>query len=69
MATASVLALLLLAILSPLQNVSAVGVSYGTLGNNFPSPKKVLIDKVEIYDTDPEILEERHFPTPELTSS
>ncbi|KAJ6921082.1 hypothetical protein NC651_014608 [Populus alba x Populus x berolinensis] len=58
MATASVLALLLLAILIPLQNVSAVGVSYGTLGNNFPSPKKVLIDKVEIYHTDPEILEE-----------
>ncbi|KAJ6921085.1 hypothetical protein NC651_014611 [Populus alba x Populus x berolinensis] len=41
----------------------------GTLGNNFPSPKKVLIDKVEIYHTDPEILEDRHFPTPELTSS
>ncbi|KAJ6999012.1 hypothetical protein NC653_014985 [Populus alba x Populus x berolinensis] len=39
MATASALALLLLAILSPLRNVSAVGVSYGTLGKNFPSPR------------------------------
>ncbi|KAL3593100.1 hypothetical protein D5086_011740 [Populus alba] len=38
MATASALALLLLAILSPFRNVSAVGVSYGTLGKNFPSP-------------------------------
>ncbi|KAG6776696.1 hypothetical protein POTOM_020220 [Populus tomentosa] len=42
MATASALALLLLAILSPLRNVSAVGVSYGTLGKNFPSPRAVL---------------------------
>ncbi|KAJ4963735.1 hypothetical protein NE237_023674 [Protea cynaroides] len=45
-------------------NVSGVGVNYGTLGNNLPSPKKVaqllqstLIDKVKIYDTNPDILE------------
>lgn len=63
MAPASVLVLLFLAILSPFPNVSAVGVNYGTLGNNLPSPKKVaqllqstLIDKVKIYDTNPEIL-------------
>ncbi|GMN34721.1 hypothetical protein TIFTF001_004857 [Ficus carica] len=44
--------------------VSAVGVNYGTLGNNLPPPKKVaqllqstLINKVKIYDTNPEILE------------
>ncbi|EEF52891.1 glucan endo-1,3-beta-glucosidase 12 [Ricinus communis] len=55
---------LLLLALSPFQKVSAVGVNYGTLGNNLPSPKKVaqllqstLIDKVKIYDTNPEILE------------
>ncbi|XP_062098047.1 glucan endo-1,3-beta-D-glucosidase-like [Humulus lupulus] len=42
---------------------SSVGVNYGTLGNNLPSPKRVaqllqatLIDKVKIYDTNPEIL-------------
>ncbi|CAK7346001.1 unnamed protein product [Dovyalis caffra] len=64
MAITSVLALLLLATLSPFSNVSAVGVNYGTIGNNLPSPKKVaqllqstLIDKVKIYDTNPEILE------------
>ncbi|PPR91721.1 hypothetical protein GOBAR_AA28959 [Gossypium barbadense] len=41
-----------------------VGINYGTLGNNLPSPKKVaqllqstLIDKVKIYDTNPDILE------------
>ncbi|XP_048331504.1 glucan endo-1,3-beta-D-glucosidase [Ziziphus jujuba] len=41
-----------------------VGINYGTLGNNLPSPKKVaqllqstLINKVKIYDTNPEILE------------
>jgi exo-beta-1,3-glucanase (GH17 family) len=63
MAPASLLVLLFLAILSPFPNVSAVGVNYGTLGNNLPSPKKVaqllqstLIDKVKIYDTNPEIL-------------
>ncbi|XP_077246334.1 glucan endo-1,3-beta-D-glucosidase-like [Tasmannia lanceolata] len=45
------------------RNVSGVGINYGTLGNNLPSPKKVaemlqstLIDKVKIYDTNPEIL-------------
>ncbi|XP_068646858.1 glucan endo-1,3-beta-glucosidase 12-like [Aristolochia californica] len=43
---------------------SAVGINYGTLGDNLPPPKKVaqmlqstLIDKVKIYDTDPEILD------------
>ncbi|KAJ6336455.1 hypothetical protein OIU77_026241 [Salix suchowensis] len=63
MAPASVLVLLFLAILSPFPNVSAVGVNYGTLGNNLPSPRKVaqllqstLIDKVKIYDTNPEII-------------
>ncbi|CAN1315720.1 Glucan endo-1,3-beta-glucosidase 7 [Linum perenne] len=42
---------------------SAVGINYGTLGNNLPPPKKVaqllqstLIDKVKIYDTNPDIL-------------
>ncbi|PPR91723.1 hypothetical protein GOBAR_AA28961 [Gossypium barbadense] len=42
----------------------SVGINYGTLGNNLPSPKKVaqllqstLIDKVKIYDTNPDILE------------
>ncbi|KAK3038810.1 hypothetical protein RJ639_028532 [Escallonia herrerae] len=48
---------------SPSHTVSGVGINYGTLGNNLPSPKKVaqllqatLIDKVKIYDTNPEIL-------------
>lgn len=56
--------LFLLLILSPSQNVAGVGINYGTLGNNLPSPKKVaqllqstIIDKVKIYDTNPEILE------------
>ncbi|CAN0927340.1 Glucan endo-1,3-beta-D-glucosidase [Linum grandiflorum] len=42
---------------------AAVGINYGTLGNNLPPPKKVaqllqstLIDKVKIYDTNPDIL-------------
>ncbi|PON33106.1 Glycoside hydrolase [Parasponia andersonii] len=46
-----------------LPSASSVGVNYGTLGNNLPSPKRVaqllqstLIDKVKIYDTNPEIL-------------
>ncbi|KAJ0086242.1 hypothetical protein Patl1_09366 [Pistacia atlantica] len=58
------LLLLLLLLLSPFRNVVGVGINYGTLGNNLPSPKKVaqllqstLIDKVKIYDTDPEILQ------------
>ncbi|GAV86453.1 Glyco_hydro_17 domain-containing protein/X8 domain-containing protein [Cephalotus follicularis] len=60
------LLLLLLLLLRPHRNVlvSGVGINYGTLGNNLPSPKKVaqllrstLIDKVKIYDTNPEILE------------
>ncbi|KDP36766.1 hypothetical protein JCGZ_08057 [Jatropha curcas] len=57
------LLLLFLLVLSPFQKVSSVGVNYGTLGNNLPSPKKVaqllqstLIDKVKIYDTNPDIL-------------
>lgn len=59
-----VLLLLLATFLSPFGNVSGIGVNYGTLGNNLPPPKKVaqllqstLIDKVKIYDTNPEILE------------
>ncbi|XP_030955618.1 glucan endo-1,3-beta-glucosidase 12-like [Quercus robur] len=58
------LLLLLILLMNPLQNVSSVGINYGTLGNNLPSPKKVaqllqstLIDKVKIYDTNPEILQ------------
>ncbi|CAK9178300.1 unnamed protein product [Ilex paraguariensis] len=58
------LSLLFLFLLSPFCNVLGVGINYGTLGNNLPSPKKVaqllqstLIDKVKIYDTNPEILE------------
>ncbi|KAE8704244.1 serine/threonine-protein kinase/endoribonuclease IRE1b-like isoform X1 [Hibiscus syriacus] len=55
---------LLLLLLGPLPYVSSIGINYGTLGNNLPSPKKVaqllqstLIDKVKIYDTNPEILQ------------
>lgn len=51
-------------ILGPSLLASAVGVNYGTVGSNLPSPKKVaqllqstLIDKVKIYDTDPDILQ------------
>jgi exo-beta-1,3-glucanase (GH17 family) len=58
------LLLLLLLLINPLTNVSSVGINYGTLGNNLPSPKRVaqllqstLIDKVKIYDTNPEILQ------------
>ncbi|KAG8384537.1 hypothetical protein BUALT_Bualt04G0128200 [Buddleja alternifolia] len=50
--------------LSLLLEVSGVGINYGTVGNNLPPPKRVaqllqstLIDKVKIYDTNPEILE------------
>lgn len=50
--------------LGPSLLASAVGVNYGTLGSNLPPPKKVaellqstLIDKVKIYDTDPDILQ------------
>ncbi|KAJ7966986.1 putative Glucan endo-1,3-beta-glucosidase [Quillaja saponaria] len=56
--------LLFLFLLSPPGKVSSVGINYGTLGNNLPSPKRVaqllqstLIDKVKIYDSNPEILE------------
>ncbi|GLU00064.1 hypothetical protein SLE2022_174580 [Rubroshorea leprosula] len=49
---------------STFRPVSGVGINYGTLGNNLPSPKKVaqllqstLLDKVKIYDSNPEILE------------
>ncbi|XP_076901101.1 glucan endo-1,3-beta-glucosidase 12-like [Bidens hawaiensis] len=55
---------LLLHLLCPFPTVSAVGVNYGTLGNNLPSPKTVaqllqstIIDKVKIYDTNPQILQ------------
>ncbi|XP_009801195.1 glucan endo-1,3-beta-glucosidase 12-like [Nicotiana tabacum] len=53
--------LLVLLLLSP---VNGVGINYGTIGSNLPSPKKVaqllqstIIDKVKIYDTNPQILE------------
>ncbi|XP_009626249.1 glucan endo-1,3-beta-glucosidase 12-like [Nicotiana tabacum] len=53
--------LLILLLLSP---VNGVGINYGTIGSNLPSPKKVaqllqstIIDKVKIYDTNPQILE------------
>ncbi|KAJ0718333.1 putative glucan endo-1,3-beta-D-glucosidase [Helianthus annuus] len=56
--------LFLLHPLSPFPTVSAVGINYGTLGNNLPSPKTVaqllqstIIDKVKIYDTNPQILQ------------
>ncbi|XP_030441630.2 glucan endo-1,3-beta-D-glucosidase-like isoform X1 [Syzygium oleosum] len=58
------LSLLLLLLLGSAHGVSAVGVNYGTLGNNLPSPKKVaqllqstLIDRVKIYDSNPDILD------------
>lgn len=64
MAPTSLLLLPLLLLLCLFPAVSSVGVNYGTLGNNLPPPKKVaqllqstLIDKVKIYDTNPEILE------------
>ncbi|XP_050378799.1 glucan endo-1,3-beta-glucosidase 12-like [Argentina anserina] len=67
MATTQLLLLLFLPfILNPFLNVavSGVGINYGTLGNNLPPPKRVaqllqstLIDKVKIYDTNPEILQ------------
>ncbi|OIT24905.1 PREDICTED: glucan endo-1,3-beta-glucosidase 12-like [Nicotiana attenuata] len=53
--------LLVLLLLSP---VNGVGINYGTIGSNLPSPKKVaqllqstIINKVKIYDTNPQILE------------
>ncbi|GLT35252.1 hypothetical protein SLA2020_097200, partial [Shorea laevis] len=53
-----------LLLFSAFRPVSGVGINYGTLGNNLPSPRKVaqllqstLLDKVKIYDTNPEILE------------
>ncbi|XP_059460650.1 glucan endo-1,3-beta-D-glucosidase-like [Corylus avellana] len=64
MAKTHLLPLLLLLLLKPLPNVYGVGINYGTLGNNLPSPKKVaqllqstLIDKVKIYDSNPDILQ------------
>ncbi|KAF3446914.1 hypothetical protein FNV43_RR12094 [Rhamnella rubrinervis] len=58
------LLLILLLHFSLFHYISSVGINYGTLGNNLPSPKKVaqllqstLINKVKIYDTNPEILE------------
>lgn len=64
MASLQFILLFFLLVLSSFQKVSGVGVNYGTLGNNLPSPKRVaqllqstLIDKVKIYDTNPEILE------------
>ncbi|XP_057489843.1 glucan endo-1,3-beta-glucosidase 12-like [Actinidia eriantha] len=56
--------LVLLILFSPLPATSGVGINYGTLGNNLPPPKRVaqllqstLIDKVKIYDTNPDILQ------------
>ncbi|KAK4393411.1 Glucan endo-1,3-beta-glucosidase 11 [Sesamum angolense] len=56
--------LLLLLHLSLVLQVSGIGINYGTMGNNLPQPKRVaqllqstLINKVKIYDTNPEILE------------
>ncbi|XP_073119859.1 glucan endo-1,3-beta-glucosidase 7-like [Henckelia pumila] len=50
--------------LSPPPQVSAVGINYGTVGDNLPPPKRVaqllqstLINKVKIYDTNNEILQ------------
>ncbi|XP_027356513.1 glucan endo-1,3-beta-glucosidase 12-like [Abrus precatorius] len=58
----AVVALILL--LNSVEPASGVGINYGTLGNNLPSPKKVaqllqstLIDKVKIYDSNPQILQ------------
>ncbi|KAL8218385.1 hypothetical protein R6Q57_021758 [Mikania cordata] len=55
---------LLLHLLHPFATVSSVGINYGTVGNNLPPPKAVaqllqstLIDKVKIYDTNPQILQ------------
>ena len=57
------LPLLLFLHLTQPPQVSGVGINYGTLGNNLPPPKKVaqllqstVINKVKIYDTNPEIL-------------
>ncbi|KAJ4702311.1 putative Glucan endo-1,3-beta-glucosidase [Melia azedarach] len=59
-----ILPLLFLLLLKPPQNVVGVGINYGTLGTNLPSPKRVaqllqstIINKVKIYDTNPEILD------------
>ncbi|KAI4317047.1 hypothetical protein L6164_024958 [Bauhinia variegata] len=59
-----VLQLLLLLVPFPWLSVSGVGINYGTLGSNLPSPKEVarllqstLIDKVKIYDSNPQILQ------------
>ncbi|KAL3736468.1 hypothetical protein ACJRO7_025416 [Eucalyptus globulus] len=56
--------LLLLLLLGSVHGVSAVGVNYGTIGNNLLPPKKVaqllqstLIDRVKIYDSNPDILD------------
>ncbi|KAL5984271.1 hypothetical protein ACLOJK_018375 [Asimina triloba] len=63
-AAMSALAVLLLLLLLLAGNASAVGVNYGTLGNNLLPPKRVAqmlqstrIDSVKIYDTDPAILD------------
>ncbi|KAL4575399.1 hypothetical protein LXL04_022242 [Taraxacum kok-saghyz] len=55
---------LLLHLVGLLPTFSAVGINYGTLGNNLPPPKTVaqllqstLIDKVKIYDSNPQILQ------------
>ncbi|KAK6129072.1 hypothetical protein DH2020_037185 [Rehmannia glutinosa] len=50
--------------LTLIHQVSSIGINYGTIGNNLPPPKRVaqllqstLINKIKIYDTNPEILE------------
>ncbi|KAK4416298.1 Glucan endo-1,3-beta-glucosidase 12 [Sesamum alatum] len=66
MAETNLLRFLLLSLLQVtlLLQVSGIGINYGTMGNNLPQPKRVaqllqstLINKVKIYDTNPEILE------------
>ncbi|PIN09914.1 Glucan endo-1,3-beta-D-glucosidase [Handroanthus impetiginosus] len=56
--------LLFLLHLTLLPKAFTIGINYGTIGNNLPPPKRVaqllqstLINKVKIYDTNPEILE------------
>ncbi|XXG60100.1 hypothetical protein AAC387_Pa04g2079 [Persea americana] len=60
----SALPFLLLLLTTPLRYVTGIGINYGTLGNNLPPHKKVaqmlqstIINKIKIYDTNPDILE------------
>lgn len=64
MATRRRLFLLTAALLHLLAAVSAIGINYGTLGDNLPPPAQVanfiktqtIIDRVKIFDTNPDIL-------------